>query len=123
MKNIVGAMSTQVKEEDMGAIKLATSNNADEEYGGTYTDIKTKTIQGTTTESGAIQIYSNDDTLINKNKYVVLNIETSGTSNIFAFMRGDEYATCFFWNSDNWGGWSSGAVELKVTYAQRNEIS
>jgi hypothetical protein len=29
-------MSTQVKEEDMGAIKLATSNSTDEEYGGTF---------------------------------------------------------------------------------------
>ena len=107
----------------MGRIMLATSTSTDEEYGGTYTDIKTKTIQGTTTASGAIQIYSNDDTLINKNKYVVLNIENSGTSNIFAFMRGDEYATCFVYNSGNWSGWSSSAVALKVTYAQRNEIS
>lgn len=107
----------------MGRIMLATSASTDEEYGGTYTDIKTKTIQGTTTASGAIRIYSDDDTLINKNKYVVLNIENSGTSNIFALMRGDNYATCFAYNSGNWSGWSSGAVALKVTYAQRNEIS
>ena len=107
----------------MGRIMLATSASTDEEYGGTYTDIKTKTIQGTTTASGAVQVYSNDDTLINKNKYIILSIESDSVTNIFAFPRGDDYATCFTWNSGQWNGWANEAVLLKVTYAEIHTVS
>ena len=79
-----------------------------------------KEITGTTSESGAILIMTNDDTGINYNKYSVVNIECTEV-NIFAFMRGGDgaYATCFSWNSGVWNGFAEHEVTLKVRYTEK----
>jgi hypothetical protein len=77
-------MSTQVKEEDMGRIMLATSNSTDEEYGGTFATEATD-VAYDNTQSGltADDVQEAIDEVCDRDKWIYAGEITTSTTASF----------------------------------------
>lgn len=73
-------------------------------------EIKSYTIEGETTNSGALAIPQEID------PGKIIGCVVVGNSNIFGFPRGDAYLTCFSWNNNAWVAHANSNVSMRVFY-------